>query len=166
MQVPNAQALLEQIFTEVFCHLLSKSCNQNSVATFDTVIHHLDKVINLTLRWFHNDLGVNQPSWSHNLLNNALRLGQFELARSCRHENTLMQTLHHFFESQWTVINGRRQAKTVLHQVRLTTQVASKLPMQLWNCHVAFIDDQQIIFWKIVEQGKGWLPRLAAVNVH
>ncbi|CAB5021566.1 unannotated protein [freshwater metagenome] len=166
MQVANAQTLLEQIFAEVFGHLLGERRDKNSVAALNAIVHHFYEVVNLTLRWLHNDLGVNQPSWSNNLLNNALRLGKFELARSCRHENTLMQSLHHLFESQWTVIDGRRQTKAMFYKIRFATQVAGKLPMQLRNCNVAFINDQQIVFWEIVEQGERWLPWLAAINVH
>ena len=78
----------------------------------------------------------------------------------------MIQSLHCFFELQWSVIHRRWQSKTMFYQGLLSASVSGELTVQLRYRHMAFVDHEQIIFRKIIQQCKRRFARVSAVNVH
>ena len=54
----------------------------------------------------------------------------------------------------------------MLHQSALTATVTGILRMQLWDSHMTFIDDEQVILREIIEKRERGLSRGTSIDVH
>ena len=54
----------------------------------------------------------------------------------------------------------------MLHQSALTATVTGILRMQLWDSHMTFIDDEQVILREIIEKRERGLSRRTSIDVH
>ena len=54
----------------------------------------------------------------------------------------------------------------MLHQSALTATVTGILSMQLWDSHMTFIDDEQVILREIIEKRERGLTRRTSIDVH
>ena len=66
---------------------------------------------------------------------------------------------------QWSVVQGRWQAKSVFHQRGLARTVTAEHCADLRHRHVAFINDEQKVISEVVEQAERTLAGLAPVEV-
>ena len=73
--------------------------------------------------------------------NNTFGFPQLVFARCCTHINYLVHQRFELIECEWPVIKRRRQAKSVVDQIDLSTPVTTPHRADLRNSHVAFIDD-------------------------
>jgi hypothetical protein len=75
----------------------------------------------------------------------------FELGRRGTGENNLVDPLFELPEVERAVVEGTRQAETIVDQRLLAAAIAAPHPADLRNRHVAFVDDQQVITGEVVE---------------
>ena len=54
----------------------------------------------------------------------------------------------------------------MLHQSAFTATVTGILSMQLWDSHMTFIDDEQVILREIIEKRERGLSRGTSIDVH
>src|SRR5437899_9963594 len=62
-----------------------------------------------------------------------------------------------FFKRERSVVEGRRQAEPVFDERFLARAIAVVHAMQLRHSLVRFVDEQQVIARKIIQQGRRWL---------
>lgn len=63
------------------------------------------------------------------------------------------------------MVDSRWQSESIFDQIHLPCFIAGWHRLQLRNGHVRFIDDDEKIIRKIIENGIGWLSRKSAVEV-
>ena len=82
----------------------------------------------------------------------------FIFARCSRNEKHLIHFSFKLTKVQWTVILGRRQAETIIHQRRLSRLVSIVHGPQLRNGHVRLINHNQKIIREIIDKCVWRLP--------
>ena len=93
------------------------------------------------------------------------RLRQLIRPRCGRNVDRLMDAILELLEFQRTVVHGRGQPESVVHQVLLAAAVAEPHAMHLRNRCVALVDKQQKIAGKVVQQRRRSLARQPAGKV-
>ena len=166
MQITHSHSLFKQVLGEVFGHLLGQSRDQDTIAHRDSLVHLIHQIVNLTLRWLNDDFRIHKTGWAHDLFNHLRRNPEFVGTGCCRQEDTLIDPFDDFFKMQGSIITSARQAKTVIDQDVFTATVPSKLTVQLRNCNMAFIDDQQKVFREVIDQREWRFTWLATINMH
>src|SRR3989338_5033351 len=89
----------------------------------------------------------------------------FKDPRRSRDEDSLLEALLEFCEVEGAVVERRGETKAVADQRLFSGLVARVHGVKLGHGHVRFVDKDHEIFRKIVEQCRGWFPRLATVKV-
>ena len=89
-----------------------------------------------------------------------------EFAGRCRHEDALVNPLHHFFKTQWSVVSCRWESKSVIDKSIFPASVALILAVELRNGYMAFIDHEQKILREIIEQRERWLTWATTIYMH
>ena len=79
--------------------------------------------------------------------------------------NDLVYHVVKFLKAQGSVVKRRRQTETILHQVLFPSPVAAIHGPDLWNAHVAFVNEEQVILWEKVQETIRPLPRFPPVEV-
>ena len=79
MKIPNLQTDIAQIIGQVFGRPFGQSRDQDALVLFHALSAKLDGVVNLMLQWFDRDFGVEQPSWSNDLLNHERGTGRMHI---------------------------------------------------------------------------------------
>ena len=126
----------------------------------------VQEVVDLVLRRAHLNLGVEQSGGADELLHhNTLGLLQLVVGWRGRHVDHLMDHVVKLLEAQWAVVEGRRQAETILHKVLLAGAIATIHGIDLWHADVALVDDQQEILGEEIEQAIGALAGFAPVEI-
>ena len=124
------------------------------------------QVVNLVFRRAHLDLGVQQAGGADDLFHiYSARFFQFVVGRSSRHVDGLVLHGLEFLEFERAVVDGCRQAESVLHQGGLAAAVASVHGLHLRDGYVALVDHHQKIFGEIVQQAERAAARFPAVQV-
>ena len=78
-----------------------------------------------------------------------------------RNKNRLRHQVFKFIKTQRAVVERGRQAKTVLNQILLARAVTEIHRADLRDGGMAFIDEQERVFWQVVHQRRRRLPRRA-----
>ena len=81
VQVPDADAELEEVVGEVLRHLLGERGDEHALVALDADVDLVDEVVDLALGGPHDHLGVHQARRAHHLLDD-LALRHLELVRA------------------------------------------------------------------------------------
>ena len=81
------------------------------------------------------------------------------LSRCRRHEQYLINLTFKFFETEWTVIQRRRQPKSIVHQRSLSGLISVVHTANLRNCLMRLVNHHNKIVREIINQSIGRLPR-------
>ncbi len=163
MQVSHAHAVFTEVFGEILRHLLGQGGDQHAVALRDAPVDLAEQVVDLGARRPHLDLGVDQPGRTHHQFDHrALGLRQFLLRRRGRDVDGARLATLELVELERPVVERRRQAEPILDQGLLARPVALVHAAELRERDVGFVDHQQRVRRKIVEQARRRLPRRAS----
>src|SRR6185503_10023802 len=106
------------------------------------------------LHRMHLDFRIHQTRRPDDLLDNlATRLRQFVWSRRRRNINRLPDARFELLKVQRPVVESGRQTKTVFDERAFARLVTFKHSADLWNGLVRFVDHDQRVTWKVVEQG-------------
>ncbi len=125
VHVAHANALLVQIFGEVFRHAFGQHGDQRAIAGLRGGADLADEIVDLRARGADVDGRIDQAGRADHLLDeHAAALVQLPAARRRRHRDRLRA--HHvpFLEAQRAVVHAGGQAETVFGQRRLAAEVA------------------------------------------
>ena len=166
MDIGAADAVVEQVFRQLFRHALGQGGDQHTLFLFDALLYLLHQVVNLVQAGAYLDDWVQQSGGTDYLFHHdTLTLLQFVFRRGRTHINHLLGHLLELLERKRTVVHGCRQTEAVFHQIRLAGPVAAIHGPYLWHADVAFVDDNQEILRKEVEQAVRTGARFASVKV-
>ena len=78
----------------------------------------------------------------------------FVSRRRGRHKHGLRHQRFKFFEFEWAVVAGGRQAEAVIHQVLLARGIAFVHGAHLRHGHVRFVHEQECVFGEVIKQSR------------
>ena len=157
--------MLGEIIGQLFGHALGQGRDQHSFSFLDPQIYFSQQVVDLGGCRSHDNLRIDEARRTHHLLHHLPRVLPLVIGRRGRYEDRLA---HHFLElveTQRPVVERRRQAEAVFHQVFLARAVAAVHAAELRDGHVALVDDHQRVLRQVVDQRRRRLARLAARQV-
>ena len=165
MQVPDPDALLLQVFREVFGHALGEGSDEHALALRSRLVYLSDQIVDLTLRWPDFDLRIEQSGRPDELLcGDAARSIELVFRRCCRDIHSLPCQLGELFKPQRPVVEGRRQSESVFDQRLLACAVAVVHRAELRQHRVRFVYyRKEIAVREVVEQRVRPLARLQEV---
>ena len=165
MHIAHAHAHGVQIFRKRFRHALCKRGGKRAISARRHLLYLAQKIVNLAFYGAHADLRVNQTCWADDLLHRLAGKPQFILPGRGRNADQLVDALAELFKTQRSVIERRRQAKAVFHQVFLTGTIPAVHSAHLRQRHVGFIHNHEEILGEIIKQRKRRLPGFASVKI-
>ena len=117
VQVTHLDAVLVQVFGEVFGHALGERGDQHALVRRDAAVDLGQHVVDLRAHRADLDLRIDQAGRAHHLLDDvACRVAQFVRAGRGRDEDHLRRERLPLVEPQRPVVERRRQAEAVLDQ--------------------------------------------------
>src|SRR5256884_293697 len=125
VHVAHANALLMQVFGEVFSHPFGQHRDQRAVTRLRGGADFADEIVHLRTRRTNVDRRIDESGRANDLLDeHAAAFVQLPAARRRRHRDALRA--HHipFLEPQRTVVHAGGQAETVFGERRLAAEVA------------------------------------------
>ena len=167
VQVPYSDALLLQVFREVFSHALGKGRYQYALALRGCLVYLADQIVDLSFRRPYLDFRIEQSSRPDQLLG-CDSAGSFKLVlrRSSRDIHRLSCQLRELLESERSVIERRWQSESVFDQRFLACAVAVIHGAKLREHRMRLIyDSQEIPVREVIEQRVRPLARLEEVDV-
>ncbi|MBG9885172.1 hypothetical protein ABE10_00935, partial [Bacillus toyonensis] len=165
MQITDLDPVLAEEVRQLFRHLLRQRRHQHALVALHTQTDLLEEVIDLALRGLHDDLGVDEPCGTDDLLHDAVGDPHLVLARRCREVDGLTDPPGELVPAQRAVVHRARQPEAVVDQCPLARGVALVHRPDLRHCHMGLIDDEQEVVGEEVEQRVGRLAGLAAVEM-
>ena len=111
----------------------------------------IKQVINLAAHRTYVNLGIQETRRANNLLHVVLTYPQLVITRRGADIDKLRNTRFKFVKAKWTVVESRRQTKTMLHKRHLTRAVAFVHTTNLRYRHMALVDDAKHVFGEIVD---------------
>ena len=153
MQILDLDADFAQVIGEFLRGALGERRHQHAFFGVGALAALVDKIVYLASQRFDGHFGVHQSGGAHDLLSHAaFRPFQLPGSRRGADVNRLVLERLKFLEAQRPVVQRARQAKTVLDQHRLARAVALVHAADLGHRRVRFVNDQQVIFRKEIEQ--------------
>ena len=113
----------------------------------------------------HLHLGVYQACGAHHLLHHLTRMGHLISGRGGRDKHQLAHALFELLQLQWPIVQGRRQAETVLDKRGFARFVAVVHATELAHQHMAFVQKHDRVFGQVIRQGTGRITRCRAGEV-
>ena len=152
MQIIHPDPRVLQVFRQILRHLFRKRGDENLVSLRGFPVDLADQVINLAGHGAHTDRRIQQAGGTDDLLNTQQLMILLIRARGCRDEQDLVNLILELFELQRPVILRAWQAESIVHQRVLAGLVSIVHGAKLRQCHMGFIDNDQEIIFKIVQQ--------------
>ena len=166
MEVAGVDAHAHQIVGEILGHAFGESGDQHPLVAGGPGLAFPHKVVHLALGGTDFHGRVHQAGGPDDLFGQqALTAVQLPLAGRSRNIDGLMDAFQKFLKHEGAVVQGRGQAKTVIHQCGFAGAVALVHGAHLGNAHVRFVHEQQKIIGEIVQQGGRRFPGLATVKM-
>ena len=166
VEVAHAHAVFQQVVGKIFCHLLGQRGHQHAFFFLHAQPNFVDEVVDLPIGGFDHHFRVNKPGGPNNLFNELSPAGgHFKGAGGGGHKNGLAPAVVEFLPGQRAVIQRRGQAETEVHEVAFAGGIAFVHATDLGHGDVGFVDDQQEVFWEVVNERRGCRSCVAAVDV-
>jgi len=155
-----------EIISQLFSHPFGKCGHQNALIFFSSQVNLLHQIINLINPGSDFNPGIQQASWSDDLLHNhTFTLLKLIIGRRCADKHDLAGNIFKLFKFQGAVINGCGKPKAIINQGYLPGPVSAVHCMNLGHRDVTFVNHHQVISGKIIEQTKWARARFPAVKV-
>ena len=166
MDVTGSHSDVYEVCVQLFGHALGQRGNQHPLALIDRIFNLVQQIINLIGGGTHFNRRVQKSCGPHHLLDHyPTRLLQFIVRRGGAHVDGLPYQRLKLVELERTVIQGRRQPKTVLHEVDFAGTVAAIHGPDLWHRNVTFVNHQHKIVGEKVEDAERAHSRCALVEI-
>ena len=165
MEIPCTNAQLEEVIAQVLCHFLRERRDEHAVVVRSRIPDLLHEIVDLALRRPNDDLGVDQPGGSDDLLDDLGGFTELPGARRRRQEDRLVDPLVPLVEPQRAVVEGGGESESVLDEDVLARLVPGELAIYLGNRHVALVDDHEEIVREVVEEREGSLTLRSTIQV-
>ena len=116
VQVADLDAVLVQVFGEVFCHALGERGHQHALLGRDPQVDLREQILDLRTHRAYLDLRVDQPGGTHHLLDHLPGPAKLEWRWRGRDVDGLRLDPLELVEAQRPVVQRGRQAEAVLDQ--------------------------------------------------
>ncbi len=160
MEVAALEAGLLDVGGEIFGEALGERGDEDSLTGGDALFDLVEQVGDLALGGVDFDFGIDQTRGADDLLDD-FTAGVFELVfAGCGGDEddparTLAPECFELFEAERAVIQGAGKPEAVLDEDLLALAVAVVHRLELGDGDVALVDDHEVVFGKIVEEGVG-----------
>ena len=166
MNVIGTHFVAEQVFAELFCHTLGEGCDKDALVTLHTLLYFLHKVVDLILGGTHLDDWIEQSCGTNHLFdNNAFCLLQLIFGGCGTHIDGLRGKCFELIEAEGTVVECCGQTIAIFHKGGLSLAVASVHGTNLRHTLMTFVDNEEEVLWKEVEQAVRAFAWFASVEV-
>ena len=165
VQVFHAHFQFAQVAGQALGHALGERRHQHAAALPRHLANFAQQVVHLIGGRADDDLRVEQARGADDLLHHLL--GALHLVGPGRGGDVdgLRDALLKFMELQGTVVERRRQAEAVVHQRALAGGVAVVHGAYLRDGGVRFVDEEDEVLGKVIQQRERRFPGRAAVEV-
>ena len=137
MQITDAYAVLEQVVSEVFRHLVRQGGHEDALVAFRAHGDLVHEVVDLPLGGLEDDLRVDETRRPDDLFDNVvLDAAHLIRSRRCRQIDGLLDPVEELFPLQRAVVHRARQPEAVLDERPLAGHVALIHPADLRHGHV------------------------------
>ena len=151
--------MLVEVLGQVLRHALGQRRHQHAFLALHAQTDLRQQVVHLRPDRADVHFRVHQSSRPDHLLDDLAGLLQFESRRRRRDVDGLRLQVLEFVEPQRPVVEGRRQAESILDQGLLARTVATVHAHDLRNGHVTLVDDQHRVARQVIEQAGRRLAR-------
>ena len=165
VQVAHLDVVFVEILGQVFRHPLGQGGDQHPLAHGGAQTDLRQQVVHLGRGRTHLDLGIQQAGGTYHLLHHLAGVLGLVGTRRGRDEDGLGRDPLPLLELHRTVVQGRRQAETVLDQGLLARAVAAVHAAHLGHTDVGLVDEQQRVGGQVVEEGGRRLAGVASGQV-
>ena len=167
VQVFAAQARFAHVVRQILRQPLRQRRHQRALPLRRTLLRFGDEVLHLPGRRAHFNLRIDKPRRTDHLLDDfAVGDGELILPGRGGDEEAPGSTSPLNSSNRIGRLSSRgREPETVIHQHLLAMAVAGVHGVDLRNRHVRFINDEQVIFGEVINQGVGLGPRRRAGEV-
>ena len=156
MHVAAADADLGVVVGEVFGHALGEGGDEDALIFGGAVADLGEEVVDLTFDGPDFDGGVDEAGGSDDLLDDdAGGFGEFVWAGSGGDVDDLSGAGLELLEAEGAVVHGGGETEAVVDEVLLAGAVAVPHAVELGDGDVGLVDEDEEVFWEVVEQG-GW----------
>ena len=166
MDVTCFDTIIHQVFSEFLGHALGERGDQRALVGLDALLNLFHEVVNLIGCGAHLDEGIEKSRRTDDLLHDdAFALRQLVVGRRGGDIDRLWRKCLKLFELQRTVVQGSRQAETILHEIRLASPIATVHRSNLRHTHVALVYHHEEILWKEVKETEGACAGSTAIEI-
>ncbi len=152
MQIAHLDPVLAQEVGELFGHLLGEPGDEHALVSTRSQPDLLEQVVDLTCGRLDDDLGIDQARGADDLLYDTVGDAHLVLAGSSREVDRLTDPVFELGPLERTVVEGARQAESVVDQRALARRVALVHGSDLGNRDVGLVDDHEEVVGEVVEQ--------------
>src|SRR6185437_252130 len=124
MQIVDFYSNLTQIIGEILRHLIGQGRHQSALAAAHPKPELLNQVVDLSDGRTNVDRGIDQARRANHLLDDALAMLVLVRARCRGHEDDLIDVALELLKHQRSVVQSRRQAKSIVNENFLARTVA------------------------------------------
>ncbi len=154
--------MLAEILGELLRHALGQRGDEHALVFFHAQADLGHQVVHLGRGGPHDDLRIDEPGRTGNLLDDLPRFAVLVFRRRRRDEHGLAHHAFELVEAQRPVVERRGQAKPVVDEVFLARAIALVHAAELADRDVALVDDHQRVVREIVDERRRRLAWLAA----
>ena len=139
--------MVQQVFGQFLGHAFGQRGYQDTFFALGALQYFVQKVINLVLAGAHLNLRIEQSRGAYDLFHHdPFGLLQLIVGRGGRDVDGLVEHVVELLKAQRAVVERRRQAESVLHEILLAGPVATVHGADLRHADVTLVDDEQEIF--------------------
>src|SRR5262245_52052210 len=125
-----------------------------------------EQIVDLSRNRLYGDLWINQAGGADDLLHHDTRcFAEFVVAWCSAYEEHFGVMFFEFFKLQRPVVERAGKAKPIFDKGFFARAVTSVHGRNLRDGLVRFIDDEQKVLGKVVDEGRGRLPGLSSRKV-
>ena len=155
MEITRAHACFVEVFGEIFGHAFGERGDEDARAGVDDGLDFADGVIDLSERGPDVEDGVEQACRADELLDDfALGLFDLAVARGRGDIDDLVDEGFEFLEIERAVVECGRQPEAVIDEDLLARPVAPVHAADLRDADMAFVNDEQEVVGKIIDEAR------------
>ena len=166
VHVADANALLVQIFRQVFRHAFGEHCYQRAVTLGGRLADFTQHIVDLAFGRADFDRRIDKSGRTDHLLGeHTAGLLHLPVARCRRHRDGGRTHRVPLLEAQRPVVHAGRQPEAVFGQRCLTSEVTAIHAADLRDRDMAFVDEDQRVVGNVLEQRRRRLAGFAAGKI-
>ena len=166
MHVAHPDALLMQIFGEIFRHAFGQGGDEGPVSGLGGFYDFVEYIVDLIFGGAHFNRWIDQAGRADHLFcKDTVGSFHFPTTGSGGEANCLWT--HHvpFLKAQGTIVHTARQTEAIFGQGCFTTEISAIHAANLGNGHMAFVNENQSVIRNILKQGWRWFTGFAASQI-